>query len=323
MTGYYTFMYENNRYDWLKRRGITDAILEKFRINANGSHSVLGACITIPIHDRAGKFLFNKYRRDPISPIKPKYVYDKGGHVELFGFEFVEWKQEYVLITEGEMDTLVAWSSGIPAVSSTGGAMSFQEDWSYEIHDRTDVYICYDNDDAGAQGMVKTLDFIPRAKIVIIPEVAGGGIKDISDYVERGGDLKELLRTAKAYEGLEDVLEDRKNRLATWQSVRFHDAYIDAYEKKHWRPAVFGKKEGDRTSIENARLVPISDMVRFVAGNAKCIWHEEKSASMHYYAGTNSVYCFGCGKSGDAIDVWRQLKGLSFKEALTQLTGGV
>ena len=90
---------------------------------------------------------------------KPKYIYDKGSKISLYGW----WKaktEKSILITEGEMDSLVAWSANIPAVSSTGGASSFQSEWAELFKDK-DVTICFDNDSAGGVGMVKTLKIIP------------------------------------------------------------------------------------------------------------------------------------------------------------------
>jgi hypothetical protein len=72
--------------------------------------------------------------------------------------------------------------------------------------------------------------------------------------------------------------------------------------------------------IDKAKQYPIDQLIKFRGGFAKCIWHEEKTASMKYYEKTNSVHCFSCGKSGDAIDVCRQINNCSFKEAIKKLT---
>jgi len=70
--------------------------------------------------------------------------------------------------------------------------------------------------------------------------------------------------------------------------------------------------------IARAREYPISRILSVNnRGFAKCIWHEEDTPSM--YTKKNYAHCFGCGKSGDSIDVYRALNGCGFKEAVLAL----
>jgi DNA primase len=64
----------------------------------------------------------------------------------------------------------------------------------------------------------------------------------------------------------------------------------------------------------------MSDLIVFTKKKASCIWHTEKTPSLNYYPATNSCWCFGCGRGGDVIDVYRQIKGCSFKEAIDALS---
>ncbi len=181
-------MNENMWIDWLTKRGITPAIIDKFGISFQ-PHPVMGEAIVIPVFDATGVWAFNKYRRDPMQgDVKPKYVYDSGSRATVYGAYFIH-EESSVLITEGELDALVAWSYQIPAVSSTGGAGTFLPEWSSYFKDK-DVTICYDNDPAGAGGMVRVLSILPQASILFLPDRPG--IKDISDYVGSGGDLNGL-----------------------------------------------------------------------------------------------------------------------------------
>lgn len=70
--------------------------------------------------------------------------------------------------------------------------------------------------------------------------------------------------------------------------------------------------------VITAKHIPIDTLISFNSlGKAHCIWHTEKSASMQYYTENNTVYCFGCHKSGDAIDVFSTLHGgISFLQAV-------
>lgn len=303
-------MQNNMFYSWLQDRGITEKVIEDFGITVS-EHSKLGEAITIPVLDTNGDFSFNKYRRNPMSDIKPKYVYDFGSKTSLYGWYKAK-DEDKILITEGEMDTLVAWSKNIPAVSSTGGAKSFQNEWA-ELFSDKEVTLCFDNDNAGAEGMVKTLAIIPHAYIIFLPDRPG--VKDVSDYVQSGGDLNKLMRTRVRFSSTQDIIDHRSTRLSLWQSVCFHDAFLESLQVQ--------KKQGNNSQssdeLERAKAYPITDIMEFKQNKANCIWHNEKTPSMAYYPNTNSVYCFGCAKYGDAVAVYQQIHDCTFKEALKKL----
>jgi len=52
-----------------------------------------------------------------------------------------------------------------------------------------------------------------------------------------------------------------------------------------------------------------------------CPFHGEKTPSFYVYPGTASYYCFGCGKSGDAIDFVQEYNHVDFPAALKDLAG--
>lgn len=302
--------------DWLYRRGITQEVLDLFNVTIY-DHPQIGECIRIPITPS-----FSKYRRDPLQDIKPKYLYDAGGKVTLYGADKLPATigvEKPILITEGELDTLVAWSQNIYALSSTGGAMSFQEEWVEKpFFEYNQIFLAFDNDDAGAEGMVKVLRYLPNAKVVLIPETPG--VKDISDYVARGGDLHKLLATAKSYPDTAAVEEDRAHRLANWQSVRFHDKYLDAHRQKEQRATQEPNPYTGTDPVLRAKSYPIGNLIQFTRYSAICPWHKEKTPSLKYYPKTNSCYCFGqCGRAYDSIDAYMLKHGVGFKKAVEEL----
>lgn len=295
--------------DWLLRRGLTQAILTDFGIHTNDKGQVV-----IPIQDIDGNFSFNKYRRNPFSDIGPKYTYDKGGKVSLYCAHRVK-DEPVVVICEGESDCQLLWSLNIPAVTSTGGAMSFQEEWVSLFTDKQ-VYLCFDNDDAGANGMVRVLEMIPHAKVVFIPEQIG--VKDITDFIGHGGDFNGLMATAKNYTSKADILDDMNKRKASWLPTRFHHAWIEAHQE---RPVVYPTKRKEiADEVLRAKSFPVTELLKFTSNKCKCIFHAEKTSSLNYYPDTNSCYCFGgCGRAYDAIDIYRKLHNCSFKDAIKKL----
>lgn len=72
--------------------------------------------------------------------------------------------------------------------------------------------------------------------------------------------------------------------------------------------------------IERAREFPISSLLDFnSSGFCNCIFHTEDTPSMRYYTDTNSVYCFGCGRSADTISVYMKIYNIPFIDAVKKL----
>jgi len=68
---------------------------------------------------------------------------------------------------------------------------------------------------------------------------------------------------------------------------------------------------------EQAKAVPVEHFLKFNrAGFANCIFHKEKTGSMHKIPGTNLVWCFSCQRKGDTIDVVMALNGCDFPSAI-------
>lgn len=294
---------------WLEVNKITDSVRTMFNVHMSDDR------IVFPVHDTNGQFLFNKYRRSPSSNVGAKYTYDVGGKVTLYGYKHAK-DSSTILITEGEKDCLVAWSHNIPAVTSTGGAMSFQSTWAEFFKDK-EVIICLDTDEAGATGMVKILKVLPWAKVLLLPDRPN--MKDISEYVNAGGDLHELLKTAKHYADIAEVTEDRLKRIARMQSVFFYDAYIKAHTKVNTYTGE--RKTFDSDKVTHANGYPLPNILDFNShGKRACDWHKnDNTPSLQYYPKTNTAYCFACAKVVDSIEAYRFKHKCSFKEAVDNL----
>lgn len=284
-----TSLIPKNTLDWLYSRGISNELISKHKI----TYSKKERRIQIPVFDKEGKLLFNKYRMDPFHPFGPKYIYDKGSQAALYNVENIGDSKE-IIICEGEFDCLILESYGFTAVTSTGGAGTFRPEWCDALSGR-DIYLCFDNDKAGAEAIIRISALIPDAKYVPLPpEVGEHG--DITDYFIK------LKKTSEDFRGIMNVSVPVK-----------HDP--EPEQKKPRKSAT--KAESD---LARAKQIPISHYLKFnSSGYAKCPIHNEKTPSLFYYKERNRWYCYGCGKGGDVVDIVMHLFDLSLPEAIKKL----
>jgi DNA primase len=171
--------------------------------------------IVIPIFDTGHKFLFSKYRRDPrasVDSVIPKYTYDAGAKAALYNAHTLKYidvekllhRQRQVFITEGEFKALCLETYGYTAVSSTGGASTFKEEWVTLLKER-DIFIILDNDYAGIKGAFALQQKIPSAKIIFLP--TGNWGKDINEYAYYIRSRVEL-NFMKIFDGLVEKAEN-------------------------------------------------------------------------------------------------------------------
>src|SRR3990167_8160866 len=127
-------------------------------------------------------------------------------------------------------------------------------------------------------------------------------------------EYKKLLKESKEQSSkyLEKIREMRqgkiksKNATELINNIEWHQVDLDLWVEKTKRIEMvlrFFKNNKEKTSIEYAKQIPISDYVVFNnAGFARCLWHEDKHPSMKYYQKENKVWCFSCSCGGDVID---------------------
>ena len=74
--------------------------------------------------------------------------------------------------------------------------------------------------------------------------------------------------------------------------------------------------------LHKARTYPLENLVSVGrGGRILCEWHEDTKPSMMVKNGWG--YCFACGKSIDSIGWMTEIKGMSFKEAVKNLSGRI
>lgn len=329
---------------WLLNRGLTLQVIQEYEIGWNGTH------IVIPVHDAQGNVLFNKYRRDPDVSEGPKYLYEKGSSSQLYGLKTLS-AEGPAYIVEGEMDALCLMSRGLQAVSSTGGAGTWNKEWNDLLGNRL-INICYDFDDAGLKGAFHVASFFTNGRIILLPKEVGehgdvtdffvklaGTVNDFADLpsfihvplakLSGNPTKKELSDRLKEITGRVDGMMERARMLRNEKKSDRHlkvaiEIFMKDYEDTKKKITYMGAKKTDVNSdrLARAKEVPISQFIEFNRQKyAKCIWHADGTPSMFWYEKQNRVKCFGCGEMGDVIDVVKKLNSCGVKEAIEYIIG--
>jgi len=104
--------------------------------------------------------------------------------------------RETVVICEGAIDTLILEQNGITAVG-VPGVRTFSSTWTSMFYGKN-LYVCYDNDDAGRDGVEVLKGVLDGFKIIKIPR--GHDVNDF--FLNYGGsaeEFRELMRKADIY----------------------------------------------------------------------------------------------------------------------------
>jgi hypothetical protein len=169
---------DSERVDWLtEHRGISLKTIKKFHIGWDGNR------YTIPIYDQARRVV-NVRRYDPSGSGSNKVISYAAGYGASRLFPLSVFERKTVVVLEGEMDTLLAHTLGLPAVTSTGGAGTWKENWNRYFVGKV-VYICYDIDEQGKKGAIRVAKQLSKvAKEVHVVTLPKDGMPDNGDFTD-------------------------------------------------------------------------------------------------------------------------------------------
>ncbi len=177
---------------YLNARGITDEVISTYKLGYGKFYRK--QWITIPIKDIYGNYTFFKLRQDPAYG-NDKITYPKGIEAQLYDWEMLKDATGPLVICEGELERLLLVSRGVKAITGTHGAMTFKEEWAEKVKEHPQIYIAFDNDEAGRKGALRVAKLVENSgtHIITLPKEVGDG-GDITDYfVKLNGSMEDLL----------------------------------------------------------------------------------------------------------------------------------
>jgi len=280
--------------EYLHKRGLTDTVINEHKLGYGQFYRK--PWITIPIKDIYGNYSFFKLRQDP-SIGNDKITYPKGAEAQLYDWDILNQKDtdKQLVISEGELDRLLLTSKGIPAITSTHGAMTFKNEWVEKIGKGRKVYICFDNDEAGRKGSERVAKMLEsngcETHIITLPEEVGDK-GDITDYfVKVGGSVEDLFgKYAKPYPeridttqfspmSSEQLIEtlgltikyDAENKLATFLCELSAYTENSQFNISYNAPSSTGKSY---IPTEIARLFPQDDVMEIAYCSPTAFFHD-------------------------------------------------
>ena len=158
------------------QRGLTEEIIRKFKIGYDEQTD----SITFPVWDDKGHLLGITKRS-----VKGKQFYiPKELNKPVYLLNFIkQYNITDVIICEGQIDALVSWSRGMPAVALFGAGTT---DKQIELLDKSGIrhfILMYDNDLAGNHGSLRLKQKLSKDKM--ITEIIMPQGKDVASCTEK------------------------------------------------------------------------------------------------------------------------------------------
>lgn len=197
------------------KRGITLGTVKQYKLGWDA----FSRRLTIPVYDDVG-FCVNVRKYDLFKRSNIKiHSYKKGyGKARLFPLSALAKQRVYVF--EGEMDTLLALSLGINAITLTTGAKVWTDEVAKQFLDKN-VILVPDMDKPGLEGVDKRAAMIsPYAHSVSVVHLPVSGEKeekDFTDYVMKktGGNVAKFLELkSKAWSPAQTEGHEKKKECA-------------------------------------------------------------------------------------------------------------
>lgn len=206
--------------NFIKQYGINDNIIKELKIG------FIGKGVSFPVFIGDNLVDVRTYSPDQTPKVRSVLGAMTGLVIPEKAFN-----KNNIIIVEGEKDMAVLRSQGLNGVTIIGGAMALPNKMPNQF-DHKNVWICYDNDDAGRKGSAKLAKYLmdnTKVNNVFISDMGklvSENKGDVTDYFTNGGDktnfVKKALHTdSKAtLEHVNKYLHDTPN----YKSVKFEEA---------------------------------------------------------------------------------------------------
>lgn len=165
------FKYRN---DYLIRRGISNDILEKFKVGYDPEFN----CVVFPVWDEHNNLVMLTKR----SVTGKRFFIDKDISKPVYLLNYIIFNNiSTVYVCESQINALTLWTWGYPAVALIGTGSKEQ----YAILNKSGInnfILCLDGDEAGHKGIERFKQNISNDKLISIKKIPDG--KDVNDLTK-------------------------------------------------------------------------------------------------------------------------------------------
>lgn len=116
-----------------------------------------------------------------------KYRKRKGSPVNLYGVMSIAQADDWIVVTEGEIDAMTWQQIGVPALA-VPGAENWQKYWANLLEDFSRVYLAEDGDNAGKDLWIAMSEHIDQGNTMVIRMRMPDGEDSNSMYLKHGKD---------------------------------------------------------------------------------------------------------------------------------------
>jgi hypothetical protein len=120
-------------------------------------------------------------------PKHSKYVKRKGSPTNLYGVLSLSQADDWIVVTEGEIDALTWQQMGVPALA-VPGAENWKEHWANLLEDFSRVYLAEDGDAAGKDLWIAMSEHIDQGNTMVVRMRMPDGEDSNSMFLKHGKD---------------------------------------------------------------------------------------------------------------------------------------
>ena len=208
----------------LLSRGLTAKLLRAWGIGWSGELKsplkTRSNRFTFPVFDELGRVINIRYYKPGAEDQKMLPHIDSNGKAPfgnaLYGAHKLNGHPD-IVVCEGEIDCINLWGLGIPSVTSTCGAGSWDDSWSRALSGKN-VTVLYDNDDAGRSGSRNTAKSLCKYANVSIAQWG-----EVTDKTDDKCDVTDLIVSG----------EEKKVRCLLERATRFIPWYDGTGDPSH------------------------------------------------------------------------------------------
>jgi hypothetical protein len=155
-----------------------------FRLAPEGETPFPGRWVKFPYPHMTGIWTHRYRRPSGADPKLPKYWAPRGTGQHLYNPLLLGPNAERVWLVEGEIDTLSLITFDVPAIG-IAGSNGFKGSWAL-LYSSAEVFIVFDNDDAGMKGAHQLKSLMPHAEVLEVPFEG-----DLNDWMREDPDTME------------------------------------------------------------------------------------------------------------------------------------